>query len=240
MVDLSKVERLWSEALATYSTEVDLLRGFPGDRNVAERINFDLPPTFQPGYVGAEFSGAPRRLVFLGQNPGGGASPEAKSRDRAYAAELRSFAAGSVTFQSLCDFIHCEISAWGLFKGKGIFSDLGAERGELLPPELRPALEDVAYLNAFPFKTHGNKMPFKGDLHARILNNFVVPVLVALDPHLIVRFPAADDAASAISASLPQVNQLRVWHPSDYNFNAQFPKLSASWRELGTSLHPLA
>lgn len=48
---------------------------WPYDANVKDRISYDYPPTFQPGYVGPRYFAARQRVVLIAQNPGEGRDP---------------------------------------------------------------------------------------------------------------------------------------------------------------------
>lgn len=96
------VEELWRRALPDYRQEglrERLSREWPGDRNVNERIAYDYPPTFQPGYVGPRYLAAGQHLVLMGQNPGEGSDPRPVKLDREFRAKLEAFAQGNTGFK---------------------------------------------------------------------------------------------------------------------------------------------
>src|SRR5215813_14263239 len=72
--EISSISELWKNALQEYcqsELEDRLKRKWPGDLNV-QRISYQCPPTFQPGYVGSDYWKQIKRLLILSQNPGEG------------------------------------------------------------------------------------------------------------------------------------------------------------------------
>jgi hypothetical protein len=158
------VEELWRQALSEYRQEglrERLSKEWPGNRNVNERIAYEYAPTFQPGYVGPRYSPAGQHLVLMGQNPGEGSDPRSIKADREYRAKLEAFAQGDTGFDDLNRLVASQMVRWPVFKGKGIFRESGAARMSLLDNDVRPSIEDVAYVNYFPFKTAANDPPLK-------------------------------------------------------------------------------
>jgi hypothetical protein len=135
------------------------LRSGRGDRNVNERLAYEYPPTFQPGYVGQGYFGSGVRIVVLGQNPGEGSQPDAVARDGDYRAKLEAFARGDTLFEDVNRLVASDMLGWGSSRARGIFRESGAARTSLLDDDVRPSIEDVGYVNAFPSKTSGNVTP---------------------------------------------------------------------------------
>jgi hypothetical protein len=181
------VEALWRQTLSAYRQQglrERLSKDWPGDRNVSERLAYEYPPTFQPGYVGPRYFGSRMRTVLLGLNPGEGSQPGAVARDRRYLAT-----------STIC-----------------------------------------------PFKTSANRAPLTNSpLRRHVWRTYVVNLLELLEPALIAPMGAwcttSVEAELRDSSEAPEV--LRVWHPSDYNFNTRPQKLLESWSVLSTYLrHP--
>lgn len=233
------LEELWHEALNLYLRDdlrEALEQRFPGDRNVQERISFEKPPVFQPGYVGKDyFSG--RRLLLIGQNPGEGNKPEWIRRNREYMAQLASFKEGETSFEALNDFIAGEMADWDIFSEKGIFMEGGDRRLSLLERKVRPSLAEIAYVNAFPFKTRQNSTPLKRSaLNQHIWDTYVVVLVRLLQPAIIVHFPELDRMRTELGRLCPDINIIRVYHPSDRNANSRRAALVESWDPLNRVL----
>ena len=201
MREQQAIEQLWKSNLITYSQDGlkdRLTETWPLDRNVAERISYQYPPTFQPGYVGREYLEANQRVVIVSQNPGEGSDSVSESLNVDYRDKLEEFAAGREGWKDLSDFIASQMLQWKVFKNKGIFLESGDDRIELLPTDLRPSIYAVSYVNAFPFKTVGNSKPFRSPFRAHVWQEYVQPLIELLRPTIIVRFPESDDLESEL------------------------------------------
>jgi hypothetical protein len=235
------IKELWRVALSDYRQEGlrdRLSEARPGDRNVNERIAYDHPPTFQPGYVGPRFFASVKRVVMVGQNPGEGRDPASVEMDRKYRAKLEAFRRGDAGFEELNRLIASHMLSWRVFEGKGIFSESGAGRMSLLDDDVRPSIEDVGYVNYFPFKISADDSPLDSPFQRRVWATYVGRLLELLAPVVIV--PMGARAGRVVEAELrgsvgsPKV--IRVWHPS-----AREPReIEASWRSLSTYLRGLA
>jgi hypothetical protein len=92
-----EVEELCRRALQEYRQEglrERLSEKWPYDPTVKDRISYDYPPTFQPGYVGPRYFASRHRVVLIAQNPGEGSDPFSVEKNREYRAKLGSFAQG--------------------------------------------------------------------------------------------------------------------------------------------------
>jgi hypothetical protein len=215
---------------------------WPGDRNVKERIAYDYPPTFQPGYVGPSYFSSGGSIILMGQNPGEGSDPVSVEMNREYRAGLEAFTQRDLRFEDLNRLVALHMLRWSVFKGKGIFRESGAGRMSPLDEDVRPSIEDVGYVNHFPFKTSANRSPFKmSSLRGHVWTGYVARLLELLAPTVIVLMGAwgrSVDAQLRGSAGSPKV--MTVWHPSDYNLNTRPRELQASWKSLSAYLQSLA
>jgi hypothetical protein len=178
----------------------------------------------------------------MGQNPGEGSDVASVGMDRQYWAKLEGFAQGDVRFDELNHLVASHMLRWSVFKGKGIFREAGAARMSLLDEEVRPSIEEVGYVNYFPFKTSANRPPFKESFFRRhVWTTYIGRLLDLLAPTVIVPMGAwsrgSVDSELRGSAGSPKV--IPVWHPSDYNVNTRPQELGASWRPLSAYLRDL-
>lgn len=243
---LSEIESLWRTYLRIYGepqVRVALRDRWQNDPNVAqERIQLDFPPTFQPGYVGASFFDSEARLVFLGYNPGEGRQATSQSEDQVLGRWLQRFTEGHENLLSLSHFQAAHVVKWPIYSGKGIFRETDDLTIELLHSTVRPSIHSVALLNLFPFKTVANKKPLSGwggpdtSLKTHMWDRLVKPTLELLTPQVIVHYPDADSYTSRLSLLPTKPRLIRVWHPSDYNLNAQRQGLKQAWQHLEAAL----
>lgn len=233
---LQKIEQLWRKWLAIFQQpelEKEMLSRWQGDRNVVERISFEYPPVFQPGFVGIEYGRSPR-IVFLGYKPGEGASPEAVQSDKVLSNELSRFAKGTVGFREYNHFLSKHVFLWNIYADMGIFSEQGADRLSLIPESLRPSVNSVALLNAFPFKTQKNKPPLRQSaLASEAWRDFTLPMLQELEPELVVHYPAVRWCRREVEEL--GARAVGVWHPS-YNASTRPRELEEKWEPLRTAL----
>ena len=242
---VAAVEELWRQALQTYREDGlhgRLADGWPGDSNVNGRIAYEYPPTFQPGYVGPRYFASGRRIVLVGQNPGEGSDPVSIGMNREYQARLEAFVREEVGFGELNGLIASHMLRWPVFRAKGIFRESGAARMSLLADGVRPSIEEVGYVNYFPFKTSGNQNPLKASPFRRhAWDTYVRRLLELLEPSVIVPMGAWCTGTVLAElrglAGLPKV--IPVWHPSDYNANTRPQKLRATWEPVSEYLHDL-
>jgi Uracil DNA glycosylase superfamily len=236
---------LWREALSEYRQEGlqgRLSNRWPGDRNITERIAYRFPPTFQPGYVGPNYFAGNGGLLLVGQNPGEGSDPTSVAMDRDYLGKLHAFMVGDAGLAELNRLVASHMRTWRLFAQKGIFHESGAARISLLDDDVRPSIEDVGYINYFPFKTSGNAAPLKSSAFRRgVWVTYVSRMVELLTPSVIVPLGAwcgpTVEAELRGSAGSPEV--IPVWHPSDYNLNTRPRELGASWASLSAALRAL-
>jgi hypothetical protein len=242
----ARIETLWRANLDVFGepqVRESLLQHWSRDPNVAKgRIQLDFPPTFQPGYVGADYFNSRTRLVFLGYNPGEGSQPALRHFDDCLVERLRRFKDGDESLLTMSDFQARIIIKWPIYHDKGIFRETNESTIALLPAAVRPSVKSVALLNLFPFKTVKNKPPLAGSrdpetsMKAHMWDKFIRPTLDLLAPTIIVYYPAADSYKRNLSLihSLPTL--FRAWHPSDYNVRARRSDLSQSWQPLACEL----
>jgi hypothetical protein len=235
------VEELWRQALRAYRQEglrERLSEEWPGDRIVDELLAYEYPPTFQPGYVGPSYFASGRGIALMGQNPGEGRGPASIEMNRPYLAGLEAFTAGDIGFEDVNRLVASHMLRWRAFTGKGIFREGGWSGLSLLDPDVRPSIDDIAYVNAFPFKTVGDqppwKNPWKTSLFRRhVWTTYVARLLERLAPTVIVPMGAWGRSVEAELRGLagsPHV--IRVQHPSARN-----PQdLQASWKPLSRYL----
>jgi hypothetical protein len=239
------VEELWQQALQTYREDGlrgRLAEGWPGDSNVNERITYEYPPTFQPGYVGSRYFASGRRMVLVGQNPGEGSDPTSIGMNREYRTKLEGFARGEIGFEDLNRLIGAHMLRWSVFHAKGIFREGGAAKMSLLDDDVRPSIRDIGYVNYFPFKTSENRPPLKASsFRVHSWTTYVGRLLELLEPSVIV--PMGAWCTRSVEAELrglagsPEV--IAVWHPSNYNANTRPQKLRATWEPLSGYLREL-
>ncbi len=237
--EVSGIEGLWRKALQDYSQyglEDRLKQKWQNDQNV-ERISFQYPPTFQPGYLGGDYWQQTKRLLILSQNPGEGSSYEAQHWDAHYSDVLKRFADGLLSWEELNREVAGEILKWGTFAEKGIFAESGDSRISLLDPSVRPSIHGIAYMNTFPFKTVANQAPASSPFLIHVWKTFVRQTIQALAPTFIIRFPGSDRFERELS-QIPGIEAVvRVWHPSDYNLNTRRNQLAESWKRLNALLN---
>jgi hypothetical protein len=210
---------LWQEALVEYrqqGLQERLANDWSGDRNVIERIAYQFPPTFQPGYVGPHYLESSRALLIMPQNPGEGRDPAAVAMDRDYGAKLHAFMHGNTGFEELNRLIASHILTWRLFAQKGVFRESGTARISLLDEDVRPSIEEVCYLNYFPFKTSANMAPLKASAFARrVWTTYVKRMLELLAPTVIVSLGAwcSPTVEAELQRSAGSSDVIPVWHP---------------------------
>lgn len=231
--EISMLWRTWVAAFQRPNLQQSMLARWPNDSNVTDRISFGYPPVFQPGFVGTHY-GKPPRVVFLGYNPGKGASDEAIVEDEVLSRRLCAFADGKLLFSEYNSFLAGHVFHWNIYRDMGIFREHGDRTLKLLPTEFRPSVHTVALLNAFPFKTRDNKRPLRNSaISVALWNEFTLPTLKLLQPDIIVHYP---DSA-ILTPSLQQVatRVVQVWCPS-YNAKARPRALEAEWKKLSEVL----
>lgn len=239
------VEELWRQALQDYRQEglrQRLSEEWPGDSNVDGRITYEYPPTFQPGYVGPRYFASEPRIVLMGQNPGEGSDPASVEMNLEYRAKLEAFACGDIGFEDLNCLIASHILRWSVFNDKGIFRESGAARMFLLDDGVRPSIQEVGYVNYFPFKTSANRPPLRAStFRVHAWRTYVGRLLELLEPTVIVPMGAwcsrSVEAELRSLAGSPEV--IPVWHPSDYNVNTRPWELRSSWEPVSRYLHGL-
>ncbi len=232
------IEKLWRQALTTYQEaglEEHLKAKWSGDPNVTERITYDYPPTFQPGYVGRHYFEGRRRIVLLGQNPGPGR--KADDEDLVYRPELEAFVRGETSFVELNESLAKRILTWGAFAKKGIFRESGAAMASLLAEEVRPSIREISYINHFPFKVqHTSGRPRKTPFQKHIWETYVWQMLKHLEPTVIIRYPWSDGVHAKLQTLVGSSAVLHVWHPSKYNHGRRYDGLVESWRPVSEYL----
>jgi hypothetical protein len=236
-----QLEQLWRQALSDYRQEAlqERLAGrWPDDSNVHERIAYGNEPTFQPGYVGPRYSAPRRRIALLGQNPGEGGDPASVEENREYRDNLEAFARGEMGFDDLNRFVASRLPTWRFFTGKGVFREDSTPRMSLLDEDVRLPIEDVAYLNYFPFKTRRNTPPRATPCWRHVWSTYVTKALALVAPNVIIAMgswcSSARERELRALAGAPDV--VRVQHPSARNRR----NLQDSWRPLSTYLRGLA
>jgi hypothetical protein len=216
---------------------------WPGDRNVTERIAYRFPPTFQPGYVGPRYFESGRGIVLMGQNPGEGSDPISVAMDRDYWAQLEAFMHGRVQLEELNRLIASHMLTWLVFAQKGVFQESGTARIALLDDETRPSIEEVSYINYFPFKTSANAAPLKtSTLRRHVWMTYVKRFIELLAPNVIIPLGAwcGGTVKAELRASTGSPDVISVWHPSDYNLHTRPRELQASWASLSAFLRASA
>jgi hypothetical protein len=230
--EMESIKELWKHALQDYSQvglEDRLKQRWPNDPNVMHHISYQYPPTFQPGYVGCDYWSQTQRLLILSQNPGEGADPVSQARDVHYSDVLKRFVDSLLSWEELNREVASEMLRWRTFAEKGIFAESGASRISLLHASVRPSIHGIAYLNAFPFKTVGNRKPTSSPFRTHVWETFVSQAIQLLAPMLIVRFPESDDLAPTLCTNPSIKEVVRAWHPSDYNVNTRPGQLVEHW-----------
>jgi len=235
-VQREAVALLWQEWLGCFhqlDLKENLLSRWPGDRNATERISYDFPPVFQPGYVGTCFGQQPR-VVFVGYNPGHGTSRRAVEEDKVLMQKLADFADGRLNFQDYNDFLADQIFLWNIYGGMGIFREDNSPALSLIPEPLRPSVTTVGLLNAFPFKTRANERPlWKSKLAIELWRNFTLPVIRLLQPEIVVHYPDISWCSRDLKALGCKI--IQVWHPS-FNSRTRPKALAETWRPLVETL----
>jgi hypothetical protein len=230
------IEELWRSALSEYREEG--LKGrlkakWPYDPNVTERITYDFPPTFQPGYVGKRYFEGRHRIVLLGKNPGRGTDPEAKEKNRAYRADLESFARGEIGFEDANHSIASHVAWWRIYAGKGVLREGGADRVSLIAEDVRPSIQDIAHLNFFPFKSVEDADPLDSPFREHVWRTYVQRMLELLRPTVIVRYSSSDSVASALRRLPGSPKVFRVLSPAARSSYAQRVE---SWEKVSEHL----
>jgi hypothetical protein len=232
------IEKLWRQALTTYQEaglEEHLKAKWSGDPNVTQRITYDYPPTFQPGYVGRHYFEGRRRIVLLGQNPGPGR--KADDEDLVYRPGLEAFARGETSFQALNESLALRVVKWGVFAEKGIFREGRAGRAALLAEDVRPSIHEISYVNHFPFKIlHTSGRPRKTSFQKHVWETYVWQVLKHLEPTVIIRYPWSNGVHAQLQTLVGSSAVLRVWHPSKFNYGRRYKGLVESWRAVSEHL----
>jgi hypothetical protein len=108
----------------------------------------------------------------------------------------------------------------------------------LLDDDVRPSIEDVGYVNYFPFKISANNAPLDSPFQRDAWATYVRKLLELLVPVVLV--PMGASARRVVEAELggsaASFEVIPVWHPS-----ARRPReIEASWRSLSTYLRGLA
>ena len=173
---------------------------------------------------------------------GEGSDPTSVEMNREYRAKLEAFARGNIGFEDLNRVIASHMLRWSVFKGKGIFRESGAAKMSLLDDGVRPSIEDVGYVNYFPFKTSANRPPLKASsFRVHAWRTYVGRLLELLEPNVVVPmgawFSRSVEAELRGSAGSPEV--IPVWHPPDYNVNTRPWELQATWEPVSEYLHSL-
>jgi hypothetical protein len=232
----AQAEELWRQALRDYREEglqVRLADGWPGDGSVNGRISYGYPPTFQPGYVGPRYLATERRIVLVGQNPGEGSDPDSKRMNREYRAKLEAFLGREIDFKDVNGLIASHMLRWRIFKGKGIFREGGAGRVALLADGVSPSIEEVSYMNYFPFKTSENRPPLKASaFRPHLWTTYVARLLELLEPSVIAPMGAWISRSVVYAPALPS----RVWvewisHSDIYETSSNGPIVSERIRQ---------
>lgn len=247
--DTDEIEALWKAYLCSYGepqVRTTLKEKWSSDPNVTQgRIQFEFPPSFQPGYIGPDFFGSSTRLIFLGYNPGEGRLATSQADDEVLGDWLKRFASATASFDDLCDFQSKHVVKWPIYRDKGIFRETDDSAIALLPKTERPSVRAVALLNLFPFKTVENKKPLSGSsspntsLKQHMWHYLIKPTLDLLAPKIIVHYPDADTYLSKLQDIRTNPTLIRAWHPSDYNVKAQRASLVKSWQSLADALRAL-
>ncbi len=101
IVSIVEIEALWRRYLNSYADPQirgKLQRRWRDDPNVVRgRIQFEYPPTFQPGYIGPALMADDTRIRFIWQNPGEGRQQSSQEGDKALAQQLKAFARAKIS-----------------------------------------------------------------------------------------------------------------------------------------------
>jgi hypothetical protein len=241
-VKLENIATLWRDWLNVFRAQdlqKAMLEHWPGDRNITERISYSYPPVFQPGYVGNRY-GTGRRILFLGYNPGEGSSPSDVQADTTLSQRLAEFADGRLSFKEYSCFLSGQVFLWNIYRNMGIFRECGATRLSLIGENVRPSIETVALLNAFPFKTRKNYKAaplVNGPLAKDMWNDFTMETLRILRPEIIVHYPKLPRVRRPELKVLCS-NTIEVWHPS-LNSSTRPVELSEKWKPVTDALFRL-
>jgi hypothetical protein len=154
--------------------------------------------------------------------------------DSEYRDELEAFTRGDIGFDDLNRFVASLLPIWRVFTGKGVFRDDPAPRMSLIDNDVRLSIEEVVYLNYFPFKTVGNATPRATLFWRHVWTTYVMSVLKLLTPKVIVAMGSwCSSPREQELRALPESPEVvRVHHPSARNPR----KLQDSWRPLSTYL----
>lgn len=231
------VEELWRQSLSAYreeGLEERLRTGWPRDPNVVQRITYEYPPTFQPGFVGPRYFESERRIVLLGQNPGG---PRSGDEERLYHARLEAFGRREISFAEVNEFLASFIPGWGVFAGKGIFRESGADKAPLIAEDVRPSIREVGYVNHFPFRLpNRHRKPRKTSFQKHVWAEYVWPLLQLLEPALIIRYLWSEGADADLKSLVGSSAVVPVFHPSITNMRAKPTALIQSWEHVSEHL----
>ena len=231
------IEELWRRALTTYreeGLEERLKAEWSQDANVTERITYEYPPTFQPGFVGPRYFGSERKVVLLGQNPGG---PRSGGEERLYHARLEAFDRREISFAEVNEFLASLIPGWRVFAGKGIFRESGAHEASLIAEDVRPSIREVSYVNHFPFRLPNRyRKPRKTSFQKCVWAEYVWPLLKLLKPTLIIRYLWSDGVDTDLRSLVGSSSVVPVFHPSVTNMRARPAALTQSWEPVSEHL----
>lgn len=231
------IEALWRQALTTYceeGLENRLEAEWPEDSNVTERITYEYPPTFQPGFVGPRYFESGQRIVLLGQNPGG---PMSRHEERLYHARLEAFGRREISFVEVNEFLASFIPSWGVFAGRGIFRESGADKAPLIAEDVRPSIREVGYVNHFPFRLpNRHRKPLKTSFQKHVWAEYVWPLLKLLEPTLIIRYLWSAGVDTDLRALVGSSAVIPVFHPSVTNMRARPTALIQSWEPVSEHL----
>lgn len=236
-----EVEELWRRALQEYrqaGLRERLSEKWSYDPNVKNRVSYDYPPTFQPGYVGPRYFASRHRVVLIGQNPGEGRDPFSVAKNVAYRAKLEAFARGSAGFEDLNHLVASHHLGWRIYEGKGIFRKGGAGRMALLDEDVRLSIEEVGIANWFPFKTSRNRAPFRtSPFRQQLWTTYLLSLVELLVPTVVVPMGAwcGWREAEELRALAGSPKVVPVQHPSARNPQA----LQESWTPLSSYLRGL-
>lgn len=234
IVSIVEIEALWGRYLKSYvdpQIRGKLQRRWRDDPNVVRgRIQFEYPPTFQPGYIGSALMTDNTRILFIWQNPGEGSTFE--EGDKPLAEKLNDFAKGKISLAQLSEFQARLVVTWPIYRGKGIFAETDDCRIALLPKAKRPSVRSVALLNVFPLKTTENDPPLVGALKQHMWGSLVMPTIEAIAPTIIV-YHRLSNAYLCQLKQLKSVHRIvRVQHPAARNPS----ELKKNWRRLARLL----
>jgi hypothetical protein len=162
--------------------------------------------------------------------------------NREYQDKLEAFTRGEVGFKELNSLIASHMLRWLMFDGKGIFRESDARRISLVDEDLRLPIEDISYVNYFPFKTSANRSPFKASsFRGYVWATYIRSLLELLEPTVIIPMGSwyAGSTTTEFRRLAGSPKLIPVWNPSDYNLNTRPWELLTKWEPVSEYLRGL-